>query len=330
MEVDRKFIINTSKATDFQPDIIEKAYRLILLLKEINNHPVLSKELLLKGGTAINFVYLSLPRLSVDLDFNFIGGPTKEEKDLRREDIKRYLEAIFSFSKYQIKERSKYGLHQFFLSYENSAANTDIVKLEVNYLMRVSLLPGEEKKLRSPFFKNLDIVTKTLSLEENYGGKIKALVTRGAARDLFDVYSLLKAGVKFKKPLLKKVFVFLGCLDRSDFREFSPDSIDSITEKEIKTDLLPLLRKGVTPSRAKMIKDVKPFLEDMLTLNKHEKEYVNSFFKGEYNPELLFAKEEIVDLESLKNHPMALWKQQHINEWLKSQKRKSKFRGHNT
>lgn len=203
MEVDRKFIINTSKATDFQPDIIEKAYRLILLLKEINNHPVLSKELLLKGGTAINFVYLSL-------------------------------------------------------------------------------------------------------------------VTRGAARDLFDVYSLLKAGVKFRKPLLKKVFVFFGCLDRSDFRKFSPDSIDSITEKEIKTDLLPLLRKGVTPSRAKMIKDVKPFLEDMLTLNKHEKEYVNSFFKGEYNPELLFAKEEIVDLESLKNHPMALWKQQYIKEWLKS------------
>lgn len=322
MEVDRKFILNTSKATGFQPDIIEKAYRLILLLKEINSHPTLSKELLLKGGTAINFVYLSLPRLSIDLDFNFIGGPTKEEKDLRREDIKRYLEAIFTFLKYQIRERSEYGIHQFFLSYTNSALNTDVIKLEVNYLMRVSLLPDEKKRVRLPFFKNLDFSTKTLSLEENYGGKIKALITRGAARDLFDVYSLLNEGVKFKKPLLKKVSIFFGCLDRSDFRKFSPNSINNITEREIKTDLLPLLRKGIAPSRAKMIKNIKPFLEDMLTLSRQEKEYVNSFFKGEYSPELLFTGKEVADLDSLMKHPMALWKQQHIKNWLQGQQKK--------
>jgi hypothetical protein len=39
LEVDRKFITSISKATGFQPDIIEKAYRIVLLLKEINNHP---------------------------------------------------------------------------------------------------------------------------------------------------------------------------------------------------------------------------------------------------------------------------------------------------
>lgn len=322
MEVDRKFIMNTSKTIGFQPDIIEKAYRLLLLLKEISSHPVLRKELILKGGTAINFVFLSLPRLSVDLDFDFIGRLKKEEKDLRREDIKKYLEAIFSFFKYQVRERSEYGLHQFLLRYENYASNIDIIKLEVNYLMRVPLLSDEEKKLRLPFFQNTDFAVKTLSLEEIYGGKVKALVTRGAARDLFDVYSLLNESVRFRKSLLKRIVIFFGCLDRNDFRKFSPRFIDGITEKEIKSDLLPLLRKGVAPSRTKMLKRVKPLLEDMLTLNEQEKEYVETFFEGEYAPELLFAGEEVADLESLRKHPMAIWKQQHINEWLKGKKRK--------
>ena len=37
-----------------------------------------------------------------------------------------------------------------------------------------------------------------------------------------------------------------------------------------------------------------------------EKEYMDRFVKGEYNPELLFSNPEI--LLQIENHPMALWK----------------------
>lgn len=324
MEVDRKFIMRISTTTGFQPDIIEKAYRLTLLLKEINNHHFLSKELVLKGGTVINFLYLPLPRLSVDLDFNFIGSIEKDEKDLKRKDVAKYLSDIFSFSKYQVQERSEYGLHQFFLSYKNSASNKDVIKMEINYLMRVSVLSHRQKKLKLPIFKDVTTNVRTLSLEENYAGKIKALLSRGAARDLFDVYSLLNENIPYKRALLRKVVIFFGCLDRKEFREFSSDSIDKIREKGIKSDLFPLLRKGMFPSRVKMIRKVKPLLEDILKLRKKEKEYVKYFFDGKYAPELLFDKKEIADMDSLKSHPMALWKQQHINEWLKKQRKRKK------
>ena len=317
MHVDRRFIINTAGATGFQPGILEKAYRLVLLLKEINTHPVLHKDLLLKGGTAINFVYLPLPRLSIDLDFNFVGAVSKEEKDARREDIKRYLASIFSFAQYRVEEKSEYGLHQFFLRYKNSAGNADVIKLEVNYLMRISVLPGIEKKLELPFLKEADVSARTLALEEIYGGKMKALISRGVARDLFDAYSLLHNKVEFKRALLKKIIIFFGCLDREDFRKFTPDSINNITARDIKTDLLPLLRKGTAPSISKMVKKIKPTLEGMLTLTVEEKEYVGKFFQGEYNPALLFTQEDGVDLAALKKHPMAIWKQKHIKEWVK-------------
>ena len=319
MKVERKFILNISKTAGFQPDVIEKAYRIALLLKEINNHPVLSDELVLKGGTAINFLYLPLPRLSVDLDFNFVGGITKEEMESKREKVANHLKDIFSFLKYQVEENNEYGLHQFFLAYTNSALNKDIVKLEINYLMRVSLLPHKEKKLKLPLFKDIETTVRTLSVEENYGGKIKALLSRGASRDLFDVYVLLTKGPEYKKALLRKIVIFFGCLDRSDFRGFTFHSIAEITDKEIKAGLVPLLRKGVVIGRSEMIKKVKPLLEDILKLRKNEKEYVKSFFKGEYVPELLFTKGEVADLSALKNHPVALWKQQHIKEWLKKQ-----------
>lgn len=317
MDVDRKFIINSARSTGFQPDITEKAYRLAVLLQEIHNHPVLSSALILKGGTAINFLYLPLPRLSVDLDFNFIGGLAKEEADRRRDDIKRSLNDIFSFLKYQVSERHEYGLHQFFLSYTNSASNRDAIKVEVNYLLRISLLSGQEKKVQLPFIKDLNLTTRVLALEEIYGGKIIALLSRGAARDLFDVYALISGKIKYKKSILKKIVIFLGCLVREDFRKFSANKIRSISDRNVKTDLLPLLRKTAIPSREKMIAKVEPFLKGLLTMTKREYGYVDYFFHGQYNPEILFSKKEVVDIEALKSHPMALWKQQHIQEWLK-------------
>jgi predicted nucleotidyltransferase component of viral defense system len=41
--------------------------------------PFLKDKLALKGGTAIHFTMLHLPRLSVDIDFDFVNPCTKEE-----------------------------------------------------------------------------------------------------------------------------------------------------------------------------------------------------------------------------------------------------------
>lgn len=129
-EANKEYFGRFSKETNFHRDTLEKAYRLEQLLKEINRHPELREGLALKGGTAINFLYFRYPRLSVDLDFNFIAGIEKEEKDKESPKIDEALRTIFKFEKYECENISDYGLNQYFLKYINSSGNIDRIKVE--------------------------------------------------------------------------------------------------------------------------------------------------------------------------------------------------------
>ena len=60
--------------TGYRLDTLEKVLRLLELLDEIAQDPVLSQRLVLKGGTALNVFYLNLDRLSVDIDLNYAGA----------------------------------------------------------------------------------------------------------------------------------------------------------------------------------------------------------------------------------------------------------------
>lgn len=55
----------------FVRDTLEKVYRLVDILSLFENNHILSNSLALKGGTAINLTIFNLPRLSVDIDFDF-------------------------------------------------------------------------------------------------------------------------------------------------------------------------------------------------------------------------------------------------------------------
>ena len=62
-----------SVKTRFQVDLIEKVYRLAELLRKINEIPELDENMVLKGGTSINFLYFDISRLSVDIDLDYIA-----------------------------------------------------------------------------------------------------------------------------------------------------------------------------------------------------------------------------------------------------------------
>ena len=61
-------------ATGFLSETLEKALRLLALLDALRSHPFLRPRIALKGGTALNLFVFDLPRLSVDVDVNYIGG----------------------------------------------------------------------------------------------------------------------------------------------------------------------------------------------------------------------------------------------------------------
>jgi predicted nucleotidyltransferase component of viral defense system len=58
----------------FNRDTFEKVLRLRTILDFLNTHEYMREHLLLKGGTAINLTVFNLPRLSVDIDLDFLEG----------------------------------------------------------------------------------------------------------------------------------------------------------------------------------------------------------------------------------------------------------------
>ena len=76
-----------AKESGFIRDNLEKVIRLTDILTYFNTNPLLLKNVALKGGTAINLIVFDLPRLSVDIDLDFI-------KDCNRDEMLRVREAI--------------------------------------------------------------------------------------------------------------------------------------------------------------------------------------------------------------------------------------------
>ena len=84
MKLDAAYLNDAAKQTGFDPHNIEKVLRLKELLREFLRHPFLKGKLVLKGGTGINVFLLELPRLSVDIDLNYIGQIDRDRMQTKR------------------------------------------------------------------------------------------------------------------------------------------------------------------------------------------------------------------------------------------------------
>ena len=73
-----------AKELKFNRDTLEKVIRLIKILDFINTDSQIKEKLVLKGGTAINLSVLALPRLSVDIDLDYMENISREQKTFRQ------------------------------------------------------------------------------------------------------------------------------------------------------------------------------------------------------------------------------------------------------
>ena len=75
--------------TGFKADAVDKVVRLLAMLGAINADPWLRGRVSLHGGTAINLFALGAPRLSVDIDLNYIGQTGREAMMAERDDVEQ-------------------------------------------------------------------------------------------------------------------------------------------------------------------------------------------------------------------------------------------------
>ncbi len=300
---DRRYFSGLSSEAGFNVDVTEKAYRLSHILSILTKDAGL--KFILKGGTAINFIYFDLPRLSLDIDLNYVGSPVRETMLSDRGRIDGILVKLFSSLGYGIRHTKRYSLQQYILEYANSVGNNDRIKVEINFSERVPILTPVKKKFNH-FFDFPEFRITTYQMEEIFATKIRALLFRTTPRDLFDVYELSKYD-SVDENILRKLAILYSCLN-GDFREIDIKVIDSVTERDMKRFLLPLLRKGTDINLNEIKETVKKFVSALIKPDKSEQEFLEHFYKKEFMPELLFGN--IRYNPEIKEHPVVKWKLQ--------------------
>ena len=79
MEISKQELLREALETGFRPEIMEKVWHLMAILDGISVHPFLKERLVLKGGTALNY----------------IGQLDRQEMLLERPEVEKALETIF-------------------------------------------------------------------------------------------------------------------------------------------------------------------------------------------------------------------------------------------
>ena len=170
---------------------LEKDYFLTLLLYLLH----WETGLLLKGGTAINKIFLNHARLSEDLDFSCRAGIESAKKAL--------LDVIGGSRIFKRHEFGKTTPTFFRLKahYDSYFTKDSFILVDVNAKSSIKL-PTEEHDVPHFYDSIPEFKANTLALEEIVAEKIRALITRNQPRDYFDTYLLLKQGNTINKELL--------------------------------------------------------------------------------------------------------------------------------
>jgi predicted nucleotidyltransferase component of viral defense system len=300
-----------AQQTGFIRDNLEKVFRLCNILRYLSENKLFANNLALKGGTAINLTVFNLPRLSVDIDFDFSTPCSRDEMFVYRERINSELLNYMFSEGYALSPNTKnpHSLDSWAFYFQNAAGNRDVIKIEINYSNRTHVLPLENKTVRFDDYI-FEIKINTLSTLELFGSKINALISRTAPRDIYDVHNMLNRQIipTEKQALLRKIVVFYLAVGGKNkiVNEINFDKIITLKYRHFRDNLIPLLRKTEKFDFEQAKVEVLNYISDLMTLTGKEKSFVENFNNGNYQPEWLFDDAEIA--ERIKEHPMAIWK----------------------
>jgi len=308
--LDKGFISRLSSELGFVRDTFEKVYRLVDILEYLSKNTSLNNSLALKGGTAINLTLFDMPRLSVDIDIDFSESVGTEEMLRRRELINRDIHKHMETTGYTLSPRSKdsHSLVSLIFDYTNTGTNKDNIKIEINYSMRHHVMKLREAEITIAPFEGRRII-RTLAVVEIFAGKINALISRAAARDLYDVHNIIRFNIFNEDDLttLRKCVLFYFALSSRNTQSPPRTSdLERLTPRRIRTDLLPILRKNESFNLEEARDKVKSFLSTLLVFTDNERRFIELFNNRQYKPDLLFDDSEI--LGRIADHPMALWR----------------------
>ena len=300
-----------AEATGFRPEVLEKVAQLLGLLDGLVAHPLLRGKLALKGGTALNLFLFDVPRLSVDIDLNYVGAESREAMLEERPRIEEAMRAVFRREDFDVGEApQEHAGGKWHLRYAAASGQGGGIEVDLNYMYRVPLwpvAPRDSHPVGAWQARGVPVV----DIHELAAGKLAALLARRAARDLFDgrlVFSL--DGLDLER--LRTAFVVYGAMNRKDWRTVSIGDV-AFDQAELSRQLLPALRTGAVPGAEAdsfgeaMVEECREALSALLPFNEAESAFLDLLLdRGEIDASVLTGDAELQ--ERIQGQPMLEWK----------------------
>ncbi len=317
--ITRKDVEGTAADTGFSPDVVEKVLRLHGILERLARHELARGEWLLKGGTALNLLHLDVPRLSVDIDVNYVGAADVAGMLSARPGFDRALAACCAREGCDVRRApSEHAGGKFRLRYASVVGGSQRLEVDVSYVARVPLWGATSARMRFPPGSGLDV--PTLTIEELAAGKFAALLQRSVVRDAFDAANLLgRHPDLLARKSFRVAFVCLMAGSRFDAREVRPPAAE-VPEALIARDLDPLLRRrtqGSLPTPAELrewiVTQIGTAAGRLLAWSDGEQRFLDALLdRGEIAAEALHEDTDVQD--RIRRQPMLQWKAQHVRE----------------
>ena len=300
----------TLRLDGFAPAAVDKVVRLLGVLDAIHADPVLGQNVCLHGGTALNLFILSAPRLSVDIDLNYIGTTDLAQLQAARPDLEQTVVSVGEDLGYEVVTgKPEHSGRSFRLRYQGQSGS-DAVKIDLDYLNRSPLLPVEVRAVRLgtgavvEFPLNADV--------ELAAGKTKALVERVAVRDLYDVNRLadrlprMLAGGDAR--LLRRVILYYLSVSAPFPKPFQVADRFRGRGADVTNQLYPMLRPDDRPTLDELITVAEDYLHEVSQPgDDNEAQYLARAAQADFAPNLLFA-DYPESLSAALADPGARWK----------------------
>ena len=288
------------------------------MLGTLNSHPFLRGKLALKGGTALNLFLFDVPRLSVDIDLNYVGSESREGMLEERPQIEEAMRAVLGREDFEVGEAPReHAGGKWHLRYAASNGQRSGIDVDLNYMLRVPLWPVirmNSHSLAGWQAKAIPVV----DIPELSAGKLAALLARCKARDLFDgslVFSI--DGLDIQR--LRTAFVVYGAINRKDWRTVSAADV-MLDEAEMYNQLLPALRFGhVTRADAisygnHLVDECRNVLAALLPFNDAEREFLNLLLE-EGIVDATVLTDDIELQRRIQAQPLLEWRAQHVRRF---------------
>ncbi len=308
-----------SESTGFRPEVLEKVARLLGLLDTLQSHPFLKKKLVLKGGTALNLFIFDIPRLSVDIDLNYMAAESRDAMLEDRPRIEQAVQAVFKREGFTVRRMpGEHAGGKWSLRYQGAFGQSGKLEVDINYMYRVPLWPVTTMDSHPlGTWQATDI--PVMDPHELAAGKLAALLSRRKARDLFDCHRILRMG-GLAPQRLRIAFVVYGAMNRKDWRTVSVGDVD-FDAAELARQLLPTLRLGAVQATEDtgnygktLVEECRQALAAVLPFNEAEREFLDVLLdKGKIDSTILTADKTLQ--QRIQQQPLLAWKALNVRRY---------------